>query len=360
MKIRPYQFWVLALPVLSAIFDVAGLHAAAAAESADQAWASVTASRRPPSSKAPNPMAKTMVEAMADRQQLALQSRQVAQAAKVFYESYSTDQRAGQAKKLEALAGLQGVTDADQAYESSAIAVAQRYRNDRANSDADRFDVAVAVENLQLNRRLNHPLNARPPTGDLEIVAHNLHAEFGELPKVFEFYCSVARAADMVSAARIANVVVASSAPSETRSEARTILERAKLVGQHLPYVLNSIDGQLIDLAQPQETPTAILVWSAAFNPSALLSVMQFKAMSPNCRWIYVSINSTREQVLAAKDKAPFLGSHCYYPPSSGAPFVEGLKTRLLPYVYIIDRNGRLSGFGPVEELPNLLAVAQR
>lgn len=165
----------------------------------------------------------------------------------------------------------------------------------------------------------------------------------------------------MASAERIAKVVVASSAPAETKTEARTILERAKLLGQRLPYVLNSIDGQLIDLAQPQDKPTAVLVWSAALNPSSLLGVKQFKDLSfRDCRWIYVSVSTTAEQLLAAKDKAPFPGVHCYYPPRSGAPFVDGLNNRHFPYIYIIDRDGRLSGFGPADEFPKLLAAARR
>ena len=326
---------------------------------ADQAWVDLTALHQSAATTVLTGEPKTAARGQAE-QQRAQKFRQTAQSAKDFYTPYPEHPDAPQARKLEALAALQGTTKDDPVNASAALAVAQRYRTDPANRAENRFDVALLSERLQLSRRLDRPLFFNHPI-ELEKIATGLRREFGDLPGVHRFYASVARSADMRTADRIAQLEIASPAPAEVKAEARAILERRNLLGRPLNLAVPATDGTVVDLARHNDRPTVVFFYSAANNPGSLVAPKRFlKTPVADCRWVYVAVNSTAPQVSAAKARAPFPGTHCALTAAEAAPLLDRLRHRHFPYVYVVNRQGLLTGFGPIDELPGLVWDANR
>src|SRR6266498_2666645 len=103
----------------------------------------------------------------------ALRARQASQAARAFYTAYPNHIDAGEARKLEALMALQGVTDNDASGEQSAQQTARAYRENRNNPAAARFEVAVLSERVQARARLGGNVYGNNPA-ELEGIADRL------------------------------------------------------------------------------------------------------------------------------------------------------------------------------------------
>lgn len=178
---------------------------------------------------------------------------------------------------------------------------------------------------------------------------------------MFDFYAGIARAADMVTADRIARLLVAVPAPPPVQAEARALLARTGLVGRPLTLALPALDGTRVDLARRSDQPTVVFFYSAAVNPASLAAAKRFqKTAAANCRWVYVAVNSTAAQVNGARAAAPFSGTHCALAPADSLPVLDRLRLRHFPSVFVVNRKGLLTGFGPVEELPGLVWDANR
>lgn len=299
-----------------------------------------------------------------ERSQRADRFQQVAQQAKTFLLRYPNDPNAPKAKKLEVTASLESARLGRDAIQASALTLATAYRVDKNQSREDRFEVALTADRLQLTQK-NGGKSLHEKPADYEKLADNLHKEFGEIPEIYGLYTGIAGAVDMESANRIATKVLEMRPPAFAKAEAQVITARYGLVGRPFALRLSTVDGQRIELPTTPALsgPTVIYVWTMAAggtsNPFAELSLQRAK-LAKGVRWIYLGMPATAAQVNAVKAKAPFSGTHCIDDASATSAVAQHLKVRSSPTVFVLNRQGVLTGFGRVDELPALLTAAAR
>lgn len=326
---------------------------------ADDDWTNVVALSKPVTVASPRGAKKTTTTLANERAQKAVVARQAAQAAKDFYTAYPTHVNAKDAKKIEALQSLLGVTDSDRIQEQSAIQTAALYRADKRNAADARFQVALLSERTQARSRMGGDVFGND-SAELRKIADKLRLEFGDIPTVFNFYLTIARGANMATAQSLATQITQwPAASTEAKTEAQTILARQSMVGQLLRWTLPELDQKdPLDLSQQSGRPTLIYVsfFDEEGVPFAGLANVK-KLLPPATQVIYLSLGATAEQVRGLKASAPVQGHFCYEPRGSVGPAAEQLYVRQTPYVYMLGRTGALAGFGPLSELPNLLAA---
>jgi hypothetical protein len=284
---------------------------------------------------------------------------QASQSAKDFYTTYPTDVNAPAAKKIEVVTALQGVPGNDQVKGQSAQQLAQNYRTDKNNPVSDRFEVAVLAERQKLSSKSGGKLFVDSPK-DLESMTESLHKEFGDIDEVFRFYASVARSADMDTANRVAGELLQwSAAPAETKAEAQSIRDRQNLVGQVLNAQWPTMDGKTFDLSQQTGKITIVYVWSTAGDPQGMGGLLSLKKTMPaNAQMVYLALGGAADQLQALKDSAPISGTFCFEAINAASPARDVLRVRHTPFVFVLNKTGKLSGFGPVSELSNLVSAA--
>lgn len=327
----------------------------APASDAARDWSALLTLTQP----AVSPTTKTPVQVEAERPAKALQQRQAAAAAKDFYTKYPTDMNAAAAKKLEATYGLLGVLDGDATHETAAQLVAKTYRDNKTNPVADRFDVAALSERVSSRAKLGGKTFGRT-SAELEKIADKLRVEFGDVQPVFNHYAGIARGADAATARRIATNLMQWPSGVAPRAEAQAMLERDALVGKPLNIRLTRTNSQTLDLAQPLGRKRLLYVWAPQAADTAPPKLTQFAGTLGDMQVVYllIGVKTVRAQALAAA--APAGATVCFTEQGLGSPLIDGLKTRQAPYVYLFSAAGAVTSFGPVSELPNLLAAANR
>lgn len=332
---------------------------AAAANDADQAWAALNASARPKGlARAADGKAKAVEVIKAEIKQQAALLRQTSQNARAFYTSYPSHPKAADARKLEAITALQGVESGDIAQEQSALATGKAFRENVSHPLHDRFEVALAMDRLDLSLRIKSR-RARGRPDDWKAIGDKLKSEFGDIAPVYSYYMDVAATADRETALRIATEVSRSSVASGTsKGRARVIIDREGLIGKPLTLKLTTIEGNYIDLAQHSTTATVILAWSPS-DPSALALIKRFeKSIPTDVRIVYLAMGGTANEVRKGKDETLLPGTHCHAPSGPLARSAnDGLKLQYspLPRVYVLNKVGNLVGYGRIHELPALL-----
>ena len=380
-------FATCVLPLLTAPNFGWAQTAARPSSAADTAWQTLTALRTPPAStapttspatpKSPNPpgtsigptapassasgvTAKlTPVQVKSATQQEADRSRSVAQAAKDFYTKFPTDANAVQARKIEATAALNGLKSATPAQEQAALRVAGDFRQNKGNLPEDRFDVALAMDRFQSTKALGgKPLSKNWQA--YEKLADNLRTEFGDRPEVFRLYAGIANQIETEAAHTLAKRIIQMPAKAHIKSQAQDIIERHALLGHRLDLQLTTIDRRPVDLKKLSGGPTVLYIRSVgAGNPFGGLAALR-KSVPVGTQWVYLFLGQPLASVTAAKGLAPYAGSICHEPLETMQRVDERLNLRTSPYVFVLNRQGLLSGYGPVDELATLLAAANR
>lgn len=333
------------------------------AKNADKEWEKVRALTMPAALPKDSGTNKTPTKLQEEAAQRALRWREAAQAAKAFHLEFPNSFYAPEAKKTSALGGLLGVTDGDPAQESLALQAADAYRSDKSNPIKSRFEVAVLAERMRARGASSGKIHSNN-TRELTKIAQKLHLEFGDIPEVFAFYMSVARSADMTDAPALATKVLQSSstAADHAKSEAQSVIARHALLAKPLRWKLTEL-GQTtpLDLSEQKGKPTVIYLWSYREDAVPFPGLVAHKgAIGGGTRIVYLTLNATAEQVKEAKAKAPVPGVHCYEPRGAIGPTAEQFHARHFPYVYVLNKAGELIGYGPLAELPNLLALANK
>ena len=72
-----------------------------------------------------------------------------------------------------------------------------------------------------------------------------------------------------------------------------------------------------------------------------------------------MALDSTSADVTGAAAQAPFPGRHCLADARQKGALAKDLKFRRVPYAYVVDRTGKLSGYGRADDLPALVAAAK-
>jgi hypothetical protein len=327
-------------------------------KSADEAWANVVALSKPaPSVNVPGKK-RTLADVAAENSASAKRSREASLSAKAFYTAYPTHLNARNAQKLEAILALLGVTDDDKAFEQVARQIAKTYRENRANSVADRFEVALLAERVEIRSKLGGRIYGNSPE-ELEKIGDKLRIEFGNTPEVFNFYVSVARVADMSAAQALAAKIISWPATPEAKAEAQSILARHALVGTTLNWKLITIDNSEFDLAKQASKITIIYVWTPVGEGDGLAPLNKVKkSLPPNTQIVYFPLGMSVGDVRTLQPTAPLPGIFCYELRGAIGPTAEKFQVRHTPYIFVLNRAGVLSGFGPAGELASLLTTA--
>jgi hypothetical protein len=297
---------------------------------------------------------KTAADVAAERTKRTSTARQAAQAAKDFYTQHPADTHAIAAHKIEVIQSLLGAADDNPSQENAAQKLADSYRKDKGNSAADRFDVALLSERVKLRARHQGAIFVNAPA-ELEKVADGLIVEFNDLPQAHYFYTSVARSADMANARRMADKILQRNAPPEAKAEAQSIIERDGWVGKPLDLQLATIDGKTVDLSKPAGVTTILYVWPGG-GAATMADLLHAKArIAANTRIIYLCVGGSGNLVQAAQASAPLPGIFSVEAVNAATRAVPKLHVQTMPYVFVTDSAGKLTGFGPSSELSNLL-----
>lgn len=292
--------------------------------------------------------------------QATLSARLVADIARGFIDRNPNHLNAGDARKLEVLSALQGVSDADPQFEAKAALLAGAFRADRRNSVADRFEVALLAERVAARSGLGgSPFGS--VSRELEAIAKRLRSEFGEISQVFNFYVSVARGADMATARRIAQEVLRSPSGREARAEAQSILNRDLLLNKSANWSLTPVGGKQVLALRTAGRTTLIVVWSPSAVSLALSTLTVVQRLLPaEAQVVYLACGGTAEQFEAQRRTATVPGAFCRSTDGANGAFLEAFQPRQTPYAVVIDRRGSVAGFGPLSTVPALLQAADR
>jgi hypothetical protein len=287
--------------------------------------------------------------------QQAEQFENASQFAKAFCAAYPTDPFASAARKLEVAMALQGAQLDGLPYQEQALTLSVAYLANPNNSPRDRFDVALTAAVLSPGLQgKTFPYDAAP----LVSLADSLHGEFGELPDVYGLYLSIMRTADPIDALALARKLIAMKPPAGVAAEAKNTVDRTAQIGTALDLPLTSIDGKLIDWTSPQQ-PTVIYVWSNRIGTGDLAPLSLVKSSIPEgVRVVYISLQSNLSTAAAAMAQAPVAGIFHFEHAGLDGLTARTLKIQQYPCVYVLTPGGTIAGFGRVEDLPALLAVA--
>lgn len=317
----------------------------------------------PAAKSAPDGTAKTPEQVKADIARQAELSRQAAQAAKEFYTQNPGHPKVAEARKIEALCTLRGVEAGNAAHEQPALAIGKAFREDKGLSAGDRFEVALAMDRLELSRRIK--VRAAPAqTQAWVLMATMLRGEFGDMPELYTYYMDLARTADNAAALKLATEVNQSAiAPPDAKARAKVILERSSLLGKVVNLQLTRSDGGIVELARQSGRTTLLIVCSPA-DLECLDALKPLARMLPSdAQVVYLALGGSEKQVTAARLAAPISGWHCHAqagPQSRSA--IEALKLQYapLPRLFVFGRAGTLVGFGRMNDLPSLFPQAAR
>lgn len=335
-----------------------------AAGTADQAWVAVRTQHQAATatkktrlvgvvSANPSEAAALKNERVARAQQF----RSAAQAAKEFYGRYPQHPQAAEARKLEALAEIEGILPKDKVHERAALATASAYRTNPVFPAADRFAVAHAMESRELQKKvLGRPWFTNPVLA--EMMLDRLQREFGEQPFVWSAYLGLARNTYCDAGKDVAHRIVQSPyAPEPTRAAARQILERYALVRQPLDFQLVPQRGPSTTLAQVAGKTTIVCFWDGTRHPEGPPGLHDFKKNpAPNTRWVYVSLGEIGTLPPGKRATSAPPGTVCIEPLGWNSPLATRLRITELPCAFVFDEQKRLSGYGRIDEIPSLIA----
>jgi hypothetical protein len=286
-------------------------------------------------------------------------ARSTAAAARAFYTQHPTDARVGEARKLEAVFALRGVVTGDSAQENAAIAIATGYRVDRSVPAKDRMDVALVIENQSLALKLRSGLISDSSEEKRRII-RGLRAEFGPLQELDTYAVATARHSNPRIAHALASEVVSSATASvRDQREAKRIKERSKLLGHTINLSLPLADGGQLDLGAERGHVTIVVVWSPS-RPEALDPLAVFERAFPRgTQVIGLALGGTKNDAKRIGHTLPVLTKSAFAPlGATTKSAIEALKVHLSPYVYVLNREGVLTDFGTIDDLPDVLTRA--
>jgi hypothetical protein len=278
--------------------------------------------------------------------------------ARGFYSQYPGHAQAGEARKLEAMAAVLSIRDNNPDHEQSALTIATLYRGNPSIPTADRCEVALAQERYLLSQKVKGKL-AKGSVAEQVAIASKLQAEFGDQPALQAYLLEVARRADLSSAAAIVDGVARSAkASAAVQDEARSIAARAAMIGRPLNLKLSRLDGGELEFGRKQESVTALVVWSPDHSAS-IEALQSIQANLPHgVQVVFVALGGDTNSIRRAQASIRTPGQFCLVGKGAPARTVANslnLKYAPVPYVFIVNRDGKVSAMGRVREIPSLL-----
>lgn len=304
------------------------------------------------------PLAVPAADTPQARTEKVQKSRQLAAQAREFSTKHPGNPRRAVVRKLEVMAALNGVDDDDRGQETSALKLASDYRADKTVHPLDRFEVAVLAERVGARSVRGGSDKARKIAEDVRI-AQKLRTEFGNTPEVLRLYNETARGADMATAVQLAQQVVNVQTRPDLRHDAGMILGRQMLVGRRLTSSVRTTDGATLDLGKLRGQPTLICVWSTG-TPATLDALAGLTpAQTRELRVLYFSPGASLEQLQRIKPTPAVPGVLCYREANAYRRLEDELKIQQAPYLFVLNADGIMKGFGPIDQAAALLALAR-
>lgn len=193
-------------------------------------------------------------------------NRSVADKAREFYTTHSSDALAAEARRLEVLALIGALEEGDGASSGRLEQAVASLRSDRQVPAPIRAQGVAAFEFTRELREVRG-LEARMDTTGR--VARALIREFpGEAPG-YEALWAVAKASPQQESAKLAQELLASDAPPPLKAAAQTLLARYALIGRPLASVLDGDSGLKALANLPTGTPLIVYSW-ASWGPGSL------------------------------------------------------------------------------------------
>jgi hypothetical protein len=347
---------LLALFPLPGFAQAPGSTAAARQAAADAAWASLTTQTKNAGSLPKTLGPVTAAVQMSEREARAQKFRQLAQGAKDFAAQNPSHTKAAEARKLEALAGLEGILTEDAAHEQAAVATAAAFRTNKSNPAPARFEVAHAMDGREISKKiLGRPWHAHAPMA--ERMLDRLRVEFGERPEVYGSYVALAEKADCDNGRDVALKIMQSPAPAFAKTAARRLLDRYALVRQPLDFPLTSAQGRATTLAREAGRTTVVVLYDGVRSPAGPAGLQDYKRNPrPNTQWIYVALGRPASLPKGATSFQAPAGLNCVEPLGAKSPLYEQLKLTSLPAVFVLDEAKKLSAYGRIDQLAWLLS----
>ncbi len=288
----------------------------------------------------------------AERDARANKFRQLAQSANDFAAQNPGHAKAREARKVEALAGLEGIVVDDVAHERTAVATAAAYRADKGNPASDRFEVAHAMDGRAISKKImGRPWHSHAPMA--EDMMDRLRVEFGHRPEVYGGYVSLAEHADCDNARDVALKIMQSPAPPFAKTAARRLLERYALVRQPLDFPLTPVQGKATTLAKEAGKTTVVVLYDGIRSPAGPPGLHDYKKNPrPNTQWIYIAIGTPPPLAKGAKPWQKPPGLDCVEALGTKSPLYAQLKLTQLPAVFVLDEAKKLSAYGRIDQMP--------
>lgn len=348
------------LPVAALLAALPLLAAPATLPGPDDDWRALQALL----TRDPLPAAATLRTAAARTAAVQLRAARLQQAARQaqeFHTRHASNPHAPAARKIEVAALIERARlDADPVSLAQALDRAASFRADPSLLREHRFEVALAAERL----RHQHAKGAQSVAAE-EQLADALRREFGPIPEIHGLYAGLAAAAPMATANRLATQLLEMRPAPAVRAAAEAITTRYGLVGRPFTLRLTRLDATAFELPakSPAPGPTVLYVWSPGHAPlpGAFAALNRHRGRLPaNLQWIYVGVGVPPAEARAAVARAPFAGVHCRDDAGPRSALAQKLRLTRSPMVFVLNRQGVLTGFGRVDELPALLAAAGR
>lgn len=331
---------------------------------ADQEWAAISNLNRPAMIvAAASGRKKTQAEIDTEAELQKGLLLQASQRARKFYTDYPTHGKASEARKMEVTLALRLAPAGDPGKQQAARAQANAFRQDKKISDADRFDVALAVARMDLSQKMKEGKSTGSATERVKIGA-DLAAEFGDTPALQNYYAETLRRADVATGLDLAKKIKDSPKASKiAKAEADAFLARGNLIGGKLPLKLRMSNGGELDLSKQEGKTTVVVVWSPTAHGSIAPLHRLGVTIRSDTQLVYLAVGGNPAIAAEAERTLPVPGCHCRSEAGAAAKLV-GEKLRLeftqAPFVYVMKSNGIVAGFGRLDQLPALLALAKR
>jgi hypothetical protein len=316
-------------------------------------WENLVALQTPLASKSSEPSAD-------DNKKIQKQHKAAVLAARDFYSRFPNSDKAGEARKIEVRVALIGAQLGDAELMDAAPSLSKAYRQDKKLTARDRLEIAVLSDTPELSRQLaGKSTSSRGPIR-YEYI-RNLQSEFGDIPEIHFLYrdlmLTCARGDKMAST--VARELVSNKSVIETlHNEASAYLAREKLIGTVPLLQLVSTDKKEIDLKAFRGKVAVLYAWSPSWeagDPTKLDKLVQ--SLPSGTQWIYIALATSETQKKNTK-KLPYPGLECSYQGGFESDIAKQLGLTQCPYVFVLDKTGKLVGHGPQSELPTLLTEA--
>lgn len=269
-------------------------------------------------------------------------------------------------QKLRALAKILAVENGDTELEPDAILAGMRFRNNKSNSQEDRFDMALRMRFLTIKRETKSQ-STEAMLDPEEEFADLLVAEFPQEKRAYDIYVALARQAKGERAHALLRKVLLAPAPEETKKDALFVKERLELIGKPVSLDFDSqpvasssrmsiADGA--NLETPLPGPTLVYVWT--YTSDSVLEIAKSISSSGSKYSSILGVNIDTEvdeaRKFAVDKKLP--GKQVFDKRGLRSPIPLKLRVTDVPSVYVLSSDGVILAILGPSDVGNLASTA--